>query len=216
VLAVFLLLFGVFALAHTAPFPFLLEAFRPSRSLWHMPSQPGVPPTIYLTFDDGPNASWTTPLLDALRDAGIHATFFLIDRHITDETTAIVRRIADEGHAIGLHTGTRQPMVMAPDDLAVVLTRAAGRIAVITGRQPCRLFRPHAGWRSTRMYDGLAQAGYRLAGWSWGMWDWSWWQRPRADHHKNTNADRRHAAEAVRLLVPELRARGFAFGTLCS
>ena len=201
-----------------------------------MPSQPGAPPTIYLTFDDGPNPSWTPPLLDALREAGIHATFFLIDRHITEETTAIVRRMADEGHAIGLHTGTRQLMIMAPDDLASVLASAAARIAVMTGREPCRLFRPHAGWRSMRMYQGLEQAGYRLAGWSWGMWDWSWWRQPRADvvadrlarkasagdiivihdgHHKNPHADRRHAAEAVRLLIPRLRARGFAFGALC-
>ena len=180
-LVIALLIGAVAVAAHMVPFPFLLEAFRPSRSLWHMPSQPGAPPTIYLTFDDGPNPSWTPPLLDALREAGIHATFFLIDRHITEETTAIVRRMADEGHAIGLHTGTRQPMIMAPDDLASVLASAAARIAVMTGREPCRLFRPHAGWRSMRMYQGLEQAGYRLAGWSWGMWDWRWWQQPRAD-----------------------------------
>ena len=34
-------------------------------------------------------------------------------------------------------------------------------------------------------------------------------------HHKDPRADRRHAAETVRLLVPLLRARGFAFGALC-
>jgi peptidoglycan/xylan/chitin deacetylase (PgdA/CDA1 family) len=235
-LAVFVLLFGVFAFAHTAPFPFLLEAFRPRKSLWHVPAQPGTPPTIYLTFDDGPNAAWTPPLLDALRETGARATFFLIDRHITEETTPVVRRLADDGHAIGLHTGTRRPMITAPDELASTLHSAAARIAAITDREPCRLFRPHAGWRSMTMYQGLEKAGYRLAGWSWGMWDWNWWQQPRADavadrlarkaspgdiivihdgHHKNPHADRRHAGETVRLLVPRLRARGYSFGTLC-
>lgn len=228
--------FGLAALAHIAPFPFLLEAFRPARSLWHVKPQPGSPATIYLTFDDGPNPEWTPPLLDALRDTGAHATFFLIDEHITPETSAIVKRIADEEHAIGLHSGTRRLMVQSPNDLASRLDAASRRIERITGRPVCRLFRPHAGWRSATMYEGLEKAGLRLTGWSWGMWDWHWWQQPRADriaarlarkasagdivvihdgHHADPRADRRHAAETVRLLVPLLQSRGYAFGTLC-
>ncbi len=235
-LAVVLAIFGAAAFAHTAPFPFLLEAFRPARSLWRMPPAPGGPPTIYLTFDDGPSARWTPPLLDALRDAGASATFFVIDEQITPATEAVLRRIADEGHAIGLHSNTRRRMIDSPEQLAQHLQTFAARISTLTGREPCRLFRPHAGWRSATMYEGLERAGYRLAGWSWGMWDFDWWRRPRADrvaprlarkassgdivvihdgHHKDPDADRRHAAETVRRLVPELKARGFAFGRLC-
>jgi peptidoglycan/xylan/chitin deacetylase (PgdA/CDA1 family) len=227
---------GVFALAHIAPFPFLMEAFRPAQSLWHMDSRPGQPPTIYLTFDDGPNADWTPPLLDALSDTGVRATFFLIDRHITDDTAPIVRRIADEGHAIGLHSGTRRLMIIEPADLASVLQQAASRITAITAREPCRLFRPHAGWRSSTMYQALEKIDFRLAGWSWGMWDWDWWRGRDANriaqrlarkassgdivvihdgHHKDARADRRHAAETVRRLVPVLQGRGFTFETLC-
>lgn len=224
------------AAAHIVPFPFLLEAFRPSGSLWRVTERPGTPPTIYFTFDDGPNAQWTPPLLDALRDTGVRATFFLIDEHITAATAPIVTRIAEDGHAIGLHSGTRRLMITSPAAVAAHLRRASARIETITGREPCRLFRPHAGWRSASMYRGLQQAGYTLAGWSWGMWDWDWWRTPRADrvatrllrkasagdivvihdgHHANPRADRRHAAETTRRLAPALRARGFAFGTLC-
>ena len=233
---VIVLVGAVVVLAHTAPFPFLLEAFRPSQSVWRMPAKPGLPPTLYLTFDDGPNATWTPPLLDALRDTETRATFFLIDEHVTPETAPIVRRMADEGHAIALHSGTRRLMAMSPAALAARLTAAADRIEAITGQEPCRFFRPHAGWRSQTMYAGVSKAGYRLAGWSWGMWDWDWWRRPRADRvarklagkasagdiivihdgdHRDPRADRRHAAEAVRQLVPILRARGFAFNALC-
>jgi peptidoglycan/xylan/chitin deacetylase (PgdA/CDA1 family) len=225
------------ALSHTAPFPFLFEAFRPGRSIWRVPPHPAGPPTIYLTFDDGPNPDWTPALLDALAQTGSTATFFLIDEHITPETEAVVRRIGHEGHAIGLHSGTRRRMIDSPDDLAARLRSQAGRIERITGRDTCRLFRPHAGWRSAGMYEGLETAGYRLAGWSWGMWDFDWFRQPRGDriaarlarkasdgdvivihdgHHANPRADRRHAAETVRRLVPELRARGFAFGRLCA
>lgn len=227
---------AVVALAHTAPFPFLLEAFKPSGSLWHVKTPAGGPPALYLTFDDGPNATWTPALLDALRETGARATFFLIDDHITDATAPIVRRIADEGHAIGLHSGSRRLMVMSADTLATTLERNAARITSITGREPCRLFRPHAGWRSTSMYSGLGKMGYQLAGWSWGMWDWNWWHGRDGEklaarlakkaspgdiivihdgHHKNPEADRRHAGETVRHLVPVLHARGFTFAPLC-
>jgi len=231
-----LIVAGAAMLSLTAPFPFLLEAFRPARSLWHVKPARGGPPAVYLTFDDGPNAEWTPALLDALRDERALATFFLIDEHITPETAPLVKRIAAEGHAIGLHSGTRKLMVTSPDRLVERLSAAAGRIAAIAGRPPCRLFRPHAGWRSATMYEALQRMDYRLAGWTWGMWDWNWWQRPRAEkiaarllrkaspgdiivihdgHHKNPRADRRHAAGTVRLLVPALRARGFDFLPLC-
>ena len=237
---------GIFALTHTAPFPFLLEAFRPSRSIWHVRQPAGQPPALYLTFDDGPNPDWTPALLDALRDTDAHATFFLIDQYIVggskdpplqpSGTEAIVKRISDEGHAIALHSGTRRLMVESPDDLAKSLTTAAARISAITGREPCRLFRPHAGWRSGNMYQGLDRIGFRLAGWSWGMWDFDWGRERDGDrlaarlaskasagdivvihdgHHKNPRADRRHAAQTVRRLVPELRSRGFTFKPLC-
>ena len=230
-------LLGAVLAAHMVPFPFLLEAFRPKGSLWRVKPANGSPPTIYLTFDDGPNVAWTPPLLDALRETGAGATFFLIDEHITDETAPIVRRIAADGHAIGLHSGTRRLMTVSADAMAQHVERAAGRIEALTGRQPCRLFRPHAGWRSAAMYEGLTRANYQLAGWSWGMWDWDWWRAPRADrvaarllrkasagdivvihdgHHKNPKADRRHAGETVRRLVPALRERGLSFGTLCA
>ena len=235
-LAVVLAIFGAAAFAHTAPFPFLLEAYRPARSLWRVPPQPGAPPTIYLKFDDGPSARWTPPLLDALRDADVRATFFVIEEQITPATAAVLRRIAAEGHAIGLHSNTRRRMIDSPERLAARLRTFADRIVTLTGREPCRLFRPHAGWRSATMYEGLDRAGYRLAGWSWGMWDFDWWRRPRAErvarrlarkaaagdiivihdgHHKDPDADRQHAAETVGRLVPELKTRGFAFGRLC-
>jgi chitooligosaccharide deacetylase len=236
-LALVVVLVGVLIAAHTAPFPFLLEAFRPSQSLWRVKAVPGAPPTVYLTFDDGPNAAWTPTVLDALRDTTTPATFFVIDEHITPTTEPIVRRMAAEGHAIALHSGSRWLMMRSPDALASRLAAAGERIYAITGREPCRLFRPHAGWRSLMMYGGVSQAGYRLAGWSWGMWDWDWWRTPDAErlsrrlarmatagdiivihdgHHRDPGVDRRHAAETVRQLVPVLRDRGFAFAPLCS
>ena len=236
-LLVAILIGGAAVLSHTAPAPFVFEAFRPERSIWRVAPQPGAPPELFLTFDDGPNPAWTPAVLDALRDTAGTATFFLIDHHITPETEPIVKRIIVEGHAIGLHSGTRKLMVMSPDAVAETLMNAAQRIESITGREPCRLFRPHAGWRSATMYQGLERVNYRLAGWSWGMWDWDWWRAPTADrvgarlarkasagdvivihdgHHKNLGADRKHAGETVRRFVPLMKSRGFRFARLCT
>jgi len=227
---------GVLFLAHTAPFPFLLEAFTPSRSIWHMPPQPNAEPLVYLTYDDGPNPAATPELLDVLRETGAKATFFLIDAHLDDSTAPIVRRMFEEGHAVALHADSRSLMIETPSDLAAYLTRNADRIAQLGGQRPCRLFRPHAGWRSGSMYEGLAQIDHRLVGWSWGLWDWNWYRPQEATglarrlgarassgdiivmhdgHHVDPTPDRRYAIEATRLLVPALRSRGYSFGRLC-
>lgn len=61
---------------------------------------------IYLTFDDGPSVL-TDKILDILREENVKATFFLIGNQISDQK-AVVKRIYDEGHTIGLHTFTHK------------------------------------------------------------------------------------------------------------
>jgi len=227
----------VIVFAHMAPFPFLLELLPQSRSLWRVPPTARNTSAVYLTFDDGPNPDWTPALLDVLREHHAQATFFLIDKHITRESEAVVKRIADEGHAIALHSGNRWLMLRGSNGMRATVEAAAARIRAVTSREPCHVFRPHGGWRSLSMYAGLRQAGYTLTGWSWRMWDFNWRQGREAEplaarlsrdaasgsiivihdgHHIDPRADRRYAVETVRLLIPRLRARGFAFGTLAS
>jgi len=225
---------GVLALAHTAPAPFLFDAIVGDRSVWHMPRR--TPPAVYLTFDDGPNPTTTPDLLDVLARGGARATFFLIDRHITADTAPLVQRMFAEGHAVAVHSHTRAYMLMSPDRFARTVMAAADRIEQVAGRRPCRAFRPHAGWRSWSMYAGLKKIDYRMIGWSWMLWDCNWFQRRTADsayhrvRHRIGNgdivvmhdgdesapfADQRHTVQATERLLPELRARGFVFGTIC-
>lgn len=225
---------GVAVLAHTAPAPFLFDAIAGRRAVWHMPKT--STPTIYLTFDDGPNPTTTPDLLDVLARENVHATFFLIDRHITDETAPIVRRILDEGHAIGVHSHTRAWMMMSPDRFAATVAGVADHIERVGGRRPCAAFRPHAGWRSWSMYRGLRVIDYRMVGWSWMLWDWNWFRRRTAEsvvgriggrandgdivvmHDGDESApfaDQRQTVEATAQLIPILRSRGLTFGTIC-
>jgi len=234
-LALIALVAALVVLTHTAPVPSDLDRAAGTRALWQMPARAGGP-TVYLTYDDGPNPTATPALLDVLHRLEARATFFLIDTHVTDETAPIVRRMFTEGHGVALHSADRWLLLATPDALAARLDEAASRIERLAGARPCRAFRPHGGWRSARMYRGLAQAGYTLVGWSWMAWDWNWF-RPRTaesvagrltgrardgmiavvhdGHHEDPRADRRYAAEATAALVPALRTRGFTFVTMC-
>jgi peptidoglycan/xylan/chitin deacetylase (PgdA/CDA1 family) len=223
---------AVALLAHTAPFPFLLDVS--DETLWRMPETD--PPTIYLTFDDGPNPTATPQLLDVLKQHDVAATFFVINRHITDETLPILRRTFDEGHAVALHSHTRRLMFANQGVVAATLQEMAARIEVLTGYQTCRAFRPHAGHRSVTMLMGASRAGYTVVGWGWMLWDFNWFRQKSSDalvprfvsrlsagdivvihdgHHVDPRADRRYAVETVDLLIPALKARGFQFGTIC-
>lgn len=60
--------------------------------------------TIFLTFDDGPSDR-TLEILDILREKGIKATFF-VTGNCPAKGKSIMKKIVDEGHAIGVHTYT--------------------------------------------------------------------------------------------------------------
>jgi peptidoglycan/xylan/chitin deacetylase (PgdA/CDA1 family) len=226
--------FGIMVLVHTAPAPFLLDFMAGDAAIWNMPRD--GPPTVYLTYDDGPNPTTTPDLLDVLAREQVHATFFLIDEHITDETAPLVKRMFADGHSVALHTSSRVVMLQSADELALTLQQRADRIEQLGGSRPCRAFRPHAGWRGGEMFTGVKKANYRLVGWGWARWDWNWFRRRTADSIVNRLAkragagdivvihdgdesaprkDQRQAVEATARLIPLLRARGLAFGTVC-
>ena len=60
-------------------------------------------PVVALTFDDGPRSSTTGRLLDELALREVPATFFLLGHRIPGNED-LVRRMAAEGHQIGVHT----------------------------------------------------------------------------------------------------------------
>ena len=76
------------------PTPFIVQRFG---------AQEIHPHWVALTFDDGPDADWTGPILDTLASRGVKATFFVIGEN-ADSHVPLLRRIYREGHEIGNHT----------------------------------------------------------------------------------------------------------------
>lgn len=83
-------------------------------------------PLVALTFDDGPRSSTTGPLLDGLELREVPATFFLVGNRIPGNED-LVRRMAAQGHQIGIHTYDHvslQGLSRRDFDLQVGKTRA--------------------------------------------------------------------------------------------
>jgi peptidoglycan/xylan/chitin deacetylase (PgdA/CDA1 family)/spore germination protein YaaH len=96
---------------------------------------------VAITFDDGPDPTWTPKILDILREKGVKATFFLLGKNCEDYPR-LVQRIVDEGHAIGNHTYSHRNLaVMSEWQMELELTATERLIESITGRSTT-LFRP--------------------------------------------------------------------------
>lgn len=68
---------------------------------------------VFLTFDDGPNHVTTPQVLDVLKGAGVHATFFVVGREVP-QAPDVLERTAHEGHGIALHSMTHDYGLLYP------------------------------------------------------------------------------------------------------
>lgn len=58
---------------------------------------------VALSFDDAPDSKYTAQILDVLKREHVKATFFIVGRR-AEQYPQMVRRIQQEGHAIGNHS----------------------------------------------------------------------------------------------------------------
>jgi peptidoglycan/xylan/chitin deacetylase (PgdA/CDA1 family)/glycosyltransferase involved in cell wall biosynthesis len=70
--------------------------------------------TLSLTFDDGPDPTWTPRILDLLARHRLHATFFVTGRAAA-RYPGLLRRIVREGHALGNHSLSHRDLLDVPD-----------------------------------------------------------------------------------------------------
>jgi len=184
---------------------------------------------LALTFDDGPSEA-TLDLLEVLSFEQVPATFFHCGANVR-RLPEIAREVQRRGHEIGNHSDThprfyfRQPQFIREE-----LTRAQETIAATTGIPPA-LFRAPFGIRWPGMR--AAQNKLHLLGVMWSVIGRDWKldaasivQRilRRVDNgaivclHDGRELEPRPAVEptieAVRRLIPLLKAQGYRFETV--
>lgn len=91
----------------------------------------------YLTFDDGPSEN-TEKVLAVLDQYHIKATFFLIADQITPDKEALVKRMVQEGHVIGVHTYSHKSKEIYKNKEACIedIVKTYKKIEEITGVKP--------------------------------------------------------------------------------
>lgn len=90
---------------------------------------------VALTFDDGPNPSYTPLLLDGLKKRGVKASFFVIGEYV-EMCPGIVKRESDEGHLIGNHTYTHIQLTEENVDVfEKELLKTGALLEKITGKE---------------------------------------------------------------------------------
>ena len=106
--------------------------------------------TIYLTFDCGYENGNTEPILDALKKHNAKATFFVVG-HFLESAPDIVKRMTEEGHAVGNHT-YHHPDMSSISELASFqkeIDDVASLYQSITGKEMIKYYRPPQGKYST-------------------------------------------------------------------
>ncbi|MCL1842751.1 MAG: stalk domain-containing protein [Defluviitaleaceae bacterium] len=214
---------------------------------WVKPTRPADPQLsdfpegtrfIALTFDDGPNVTYTTQVLDELARFGATATFYVNPIHFSPSTLPVLYRAISEGHDVDNHSFnhtsfgadiigsgfTFTTVEEAVDDL----TRSSQAIFDVTGIWPFSFRAPFFEWGgANNILLGLDRYfNQPFVGTGMDTNDWQENRTPQdiADTVLN-NADAsggivllhdttQRAVDSLAIIIPEMQERGYAFVTV--
>jgi len=141
----------------TAPAP--APSSAPNPGPWPGPGQ------VALTFDDGPDPTWTEQILDVLDQYQVPATFFVLGTN-AERWPGLVAEMARRGHSVQNHTWGHPYLTQVGDDGVLgQLSGTSDLVEQILGSRP-GCYRPPYGDVDARV-DGLAASiGMARVGWN--------------------------------------------------
>lgn len=97
---------------------------------------------IAFTFDDGPNLTVTTDILDILEKEEVKASFFIIGQNVDDNSVKVMQRAFDMGCEIACHSYSHPGMPqLSKEEIYEEVVRTNEIIEKATGKKPT-FFRP--------------------------------------------------------------------------
>ncbi|KAI9005578.1 hypothetical protein DFJ74DRAFT_612480 [Hyaloraphidium curvatum] len=128
------------------------------------------PAHFALTFDDGP-AQHTERLLDTLKAAAAHVTFFVIGQNVQDYPAVVARAFA-EGHQIASHTFTHPYLpTISASAVTSELNRTETAIFSAISRRPATM-RPPYGEIDAPTGAAVRKFNLSISVWSQDSFDW--------------------------------------------
>jgi cellulose synthase/poly-beta-1,6-N-acetylglucosamine synthase-like glycosyltransferase/peptidoglycan/xylan/chitin deacetylase (PgdA/CDA1 family) len=189
--------------------------------------------TIALTFDDGPDPTWTPQVLQVLAENDAHGTFFVVGSEVARHPE-LAKRITDSGNEIGLHTFTHPNMQrLASWRRSLELSQTQVAIARATGVHTNLARFPYSSKANAidevnwRLVKDAGRQGYLVVVNDLDSEDW---QRPGVRQivrnatppgdspavilFHDAGGDRSQTVAALRQFIPMMKARGYHFTTV--
>ncbi|KKK40065.1 transposase [Mesobacillus campisalis] len=188
---------------------------------------------IVLSFDDGPDPTYTPQILDILNQHQIKGTFFILGENAL-QNRDLIKRMHEEGHEVGSHTFTHPDLTaITPLRLKLELNATQRLFQEITGHS-MTLFRPTydadtmLATESEQSVIWQAQAmGYTMVGQNIDSSDWKGlsskeivdeilYQLPEGNVilFHDAGGDRSSTVEALPMVIKELKQQGYTFTTV--
>jgi peptidoglycan/xylan/chitin deacetylase (PgdA/CDA1 family) len=137
------------------------------------PGTPGTDKVIHLTFDDGPDPTWTPEVLRVLARYNARATFFAVGRY-AEVYPQLIQAAVAAGHTVGNHTYSHWSLVgLSREQFSREVLRAEEAL----GGYGVKCLRPPYGHTDANTRAYAAELGYSVVMWTIDPYDW---QQPGA------------------------------------
>jgi cellulose synthase/poly-beta-1,6-N-acetylglucosamine synthase-like glycosyltransferase/peptidoglycan/xylan/chitin deacetylase (PgdA/CDA1 family) len=189
--------------------------------------------TIALTFDDGPDPTWTPEVLKVLREFDAHGTFFVVGSAVA-RNPEVAKQITDDGNELGLHTFTHPNLQrIAPWRRRLELSQTQMAIARATNVRTNLARFPYSSKAEAidetnwKIVKDAGHDGYLVVVNDTDSEDW---QRPGVGTivrnatpkgqagtitlFHDAGGDRAQTIAALRTFIPMMKARGYRFTTV--
>ena len=153
---------------------------------------------VYLTFDLGYEAGYTSKILEILKNNNVKATFF-ITAHYVNTQPDLVKQMIDEGHIVGNHTVNHKSMPSC--SLETINKEVMNLHSAISEKfgYEMKFIRPPKGEYSERTVAYTNTLGYKTVMWSFAYDDWDENKQGREEYGRKKILENVHNGEIMLL-----------------
>ena len=181
---------------------------------------------IYLTFDEGYEAGYTSKILEVLKENNVKATFF-ITAHYLNTQEELVKQMINEGHIVGNHTVNHKSMpTLSEEKINSEIMDLHTAIYEKFGYE-MKYLRPPMGEFSQETLLLTQKLGYKTVMWSFAYEDWNENKQPDEGKAKERIILNLHNGEIMLLhgnsktntnildsIIKEAKNQGYEFKSL--